>query len=43
MDRKKNEKTKSNLTTMQEVTYAREFRKADRAAGVNVGKRGGNQ
>lgn len=43
MDKKKKEKTKSTLSSMQEVLYAHEFRKADRAAGLGTsGKRGGN-
>ncbi|WP_415817196.1 YfhE family protein [Mesobacillus thioparans] len=39
MDKKKREKTKSSLSSMQEVTYSREFKKADRAAGYANGKR----
>ncbi|SFQ86489.1 MULTISPECIES: YfhE family protein [unclassified Bacillus (in: firmicutes)] len=43
MEKKKKEKTKSTLSSMQEVLYAHEFRKADRAAGFGTsGKRGGN-
>ncbi|PLT31874.1 YfhE family protein [Peribacillus deserti] len=33
MEKKRNDKQKSYLTSMQEVTYKREFKKADRAAG----------
>ncbi|WP_226671234.1 YfhE family protein [Metabacillus litoralis] len=32
-DRKKRDKSKSTLSSMQEVTYSREFQKADRAGG----------
>ena len=32
-DKKKRDKAKSTLSSMQEVTYTREFRSADRAAG----------
>jgi hypothetical protein len=31
--KKKNEQVQSRLKKMQEVTYAREFKRADRAAG----------
>ncbi len=34
-DKKKRDKTKSNLSSMQEVTYSREFRNADRAGGFD--------
>ncbi|MGV3466193.1 MAG: YfhE family protein [Heyndrickxia sp.] len=33
MPKDKKIKTKSNLSSMQAVTYSREFRKADRAGG----------
>ncbi|PLT33004.1 YfhE family protein [Bacillus sp. V5-8f] len=33
MDNKKKDKTKSTLTSTQEVLYSREFKMADRAAG----------
>ncbi|WP_081415842.1 YfhE family protein [Peribacillus kribbensis] len=33
MEKKRNEKQKNHLTSAQEVTYNREFKKADRAAG----------
>jgi hypothetical protein len=33
MEKKKREKTKSTLSSAQEVTYRREFKMADRAAG----------
>jgi len=33
MAKDKKIKTKSNLSSMQAVTYSREFRKADRAGG----------
>jgi len=39
MDKRKKEKTKSTLSSMQEVTYSREFKRADRAAGYSAGKR----
>ncbi|MFC0273831.1 YfhE family protein [Metabacillus herbersteinensis] len=32
-DKRKNEKTKSTLSSSQEVTYSREFKMADRAGG----------
>ncbi|MCH1627533.1 YfhE family protein [Ferdinandcohnia quinoae] len=32
-DKKREAKTKSTLSSMQEVTYSREFRMADRAGG----------
>ncbi|WP_409297049.1 YfhE family protein [Peribacillus sp. SCS-26] len=34
MDKKRNEKRKNHLTSTQEVLYRREFKKADRAAGI---------
>jgi hypothetical protein len=43
MEKKRREKTKSNLTSAQEITYSREFKRADRAAGGFNGKKGGNQ
>ncbi|MBO9130973.1 YfhE family protein [Bacillus sp. 165] len=33
MDKKKREKSRSTLSSTQEVLYGREFKKADRAAG----------
>jgi hypothetical protein len=39
MDKKKRDKTKSSLSSMQEVTYSREFRMADRAGGFISNKR----
>ena len=39
MDKKKSDKTKSTLSSMQEVTYSHEFKKADIAAGYTNGKR----
>ncbi|MBT2637550.1 YfhE family protein [Bacillus sp. ISL-39] len=39
MDKKKRDKTKSTLSSMQEVTYNHEFKKADRAGGYTNGKR----
>jgi hypothetical protein len=39
MDKKKREKNKNTLSSMQEVTYSREFKQADRAAGFITGKR----
>jgi hypothetical protein len=39
MEKKKRDKTKSTLSSMQEVTYSQEFKKADRAAGYTAGKR----
>ncbi|WP_072581058.1 YfhE family protein [Bacillus weihaiensis] len=33
VDRKKRDKSKSTLSSMQEVTYSREFKHADRAGG----------
>ncbi|MCM3667057.1 YfhE family protein [Mesobacillus subterraneus] len=39
MEKKKRDKTKSTLSSMQEVTYSHEFKKADRAAGYTAGKR----
>ncbi|WP_423409471.1 YfhE family protein [Heyndrickxia sp. MSNUG] len=39
MDKKKKDKAKSTLSSMQEVTYSHEFKKADRAAGYSAGKR----
>ncbi|WP_210367377.1 YfhE family protein [Bacillus sp. REN3] len=38
MEKKKREQTKNTLSSMQEVTYSREFKKADRAGGY-IGKR----
>lgn len=35
---KKTEKEKSNLTSMQAVTYSREFQRADRAGGFTEKK-----
>ncbi|HLO11010.1 MAG TPA: YfhE family protein [Pseudoneobacillus sp.] len=35
MSKNKRDKVKSNLTSSQAVTYAREFKKADRAANYN--------
>ncbi|WP_084822359.1 YfhE family protein [Bacillus sp. SA1-12] len=32
-DKKKREKTKNTLSSMQEVAYSREFKMADRAGG----------
>ncbi|MDZ5474566.1 YfhE family protein [Bacillus sp. 31A1R] len=32
-DKKKKDKSKSTLSSMQEVTYSREFKMADRAGG----------
>ncbi|MGM7724143.1 YfhE family protein [Metabacillus sp. Hm71] len=32
-DKKKRDKTKQTLSSMQEVTYSREFKMADRAGG----------
>lgn len=32
-DKKRKEKVKNSLSSMQEVTYSREFKMADRAAG----------
>lgn len=32
-DKKKRDKSKSTLSSMQEVTYSREFKNADRAGG----------
>lgn len=43
MDRKKKEKSRSTLTSAQEISYAKEFKRADRAAGGFYGKKGGNQ
>ncbi len=34
-DKKRKEKTKSTLSSMQEVTYSREFKMADRAGGFS--------
>lgn len=39
MEKKKQDKTKSTLSSAQEVTYSREFRHADRAGGFTE-KRG---
>ncbi|RFU69410.1 YfhE family protein [Bacillus sp. V59.32b] len=39
MDNKKREKMRNTLTSTQAVLYAREFKKADRAAGYTM-KRG---
>ncbi|WP_373887797.1 YfhE family protein [Mesobacillus jeotgali] len=39
MDKKKRDTTKNTLSSMQEVTYSREFKKADRAGGYTNGKR----
>jgi hypothetical protein len=39
MDKKKRDKTKSTLSSMQEVTYCHEFKKADRAGGYTNVKR----
>jgi hypothetical protein len=33
VEKKRKEKTKSALSSMQEVTYSREFKRADRAGG----------
>ncbi|MGN1400049.1 MAG: YfhE family protein [Bacillus sp. (in: firmicutes)] len=33
MDKKKREKAKNRMTNMQEFLYAKDFKKADRAAG----------
>ncbi|MFD1739681.1 YfhE family protein [Bacillus salitolerans] len=33
MEKKKRDKTKSTLSSMQEVTYSREFKRADKAGG----------
>ncbi|PWW25439.1 YfhE-like protein [Cytobacillus oceanisediminis] len=33
MDKKKKDKSKSTLSSMQEVTYSREFKRADKAGG----------
>ncbi|UII56637.1 YfhE family protein [Cytobacillus spongiae] len=33
MDKKKKDKSKSTLSSMQEVTYSREFKRADQAGG----------
>ncbi|ENQ3107659.1 YfhE-like protein [Bacillus sp. 491mf] len=33
MDKRRREKTKSKLSSTQEVLYQREFKRADRAAG----------
>ena len=38
-DKKRKEKGKSNLSSMQEVTYSREFKMADRAAGYITSKK----
>lgn len=35
-DKKREAKTKSTLSSMQEVTYSREFKKADRAGGFDT-------
>lgn len=40
MDKRKKEKPRSTLSSAQEISYNREFKRADRAAG---GKKGGNQ
>ncbi|WP_456272056.1 YfhE family protein [Bacillus sp. AK031] len=37
-DKKKRDKTKSVLSSMQEVTYSREFKRADRAGGYTQKK-----
>jgi hypothetical protein len=34
-DKKKKDKTKSTLSSMQEVTYSREFKLADQAGGFS--------
>jgi hypothetical protein len=40
MEKKKRDKTtKNTLSSMQEVTYSHEFKKADRAGGYTAGKR----
>jgi YfhE-like protein len=33
VDKKKKDKSKSTLSSMQEVTYSREFNRADKAGG----------
>ncbi|EDL65124.1 YfhE family protein [Bacillus sp. SG-1] len=38
VDKKRKEKTKSALSSMQEVTYSREFKRADRAGGFTQKK-----
>ncbi|MFZ3590957.1 YfhE family protein [Bacillus sp. DJP31] len=35
-DKKKRDKSKSTLSSMQEVTYSREFKMADRAGGFTT-------
>ncbi|KAB2332015.1 YfhE family protein [Cytobacillus gottheilii] len=37
-EKKRKEKTKSTLSSMQEVTYSREFKMADRAGGYTGGR-----
>lgn len=39
MEKKKREKKKHTLSSMQEVTYSHEFKMADRAGGYTAGKR----
>ncbi|WP_074033871.1 YfhE family protein [Bacillus massilinigeriensis] len=39
MDKKKKEKQRHTLTSMQEVTYSREFKMADKAGGFRAPKR----
>ncbi|PLR95391.1 YfhE family protein [Bacillus sp. T33-2] len=39
MEKKKKEKAKHTLTSMQEVLYNNEFKAADRAGGFRTGKR----
>ncbi|MFB6468356.1 YfhE family protein [Cytobacillus sp. Hz8] len=36
MEKKKKEKRRRNLSSMQEVTYSREFRRADQAGGFKT-------
>ncbi|MGM0845513.1 MAG: YfhE family protein [Bacillota bacterium] len=38
VDKKRKEKTKSVLSSMQEVNYSREFKRADRAGGYTQKK-----
>ncbi|MGD6801010.1 YfhE family protein [Rossellomorea vietnamensis] len=38
VEKKRKEKTKSVLSSMQEVTYSREFKRADRAGGYTQKK-----
>ncbi|RIW32315.1 YfhE family protein [Bacillus salacetis] len=39
LEKKRQERTKSALSSMQEVTYSREFKRADRAGGYTQKKR----